>query len=175
MKPEEFLSGIANKLGYDDIMDKISEESVFGTGKIPEILVQCQEYIIKLNFINLGELVIEINYPPPHFLLIKPTNWLAKLFPFLFLDIEIGEPEFDDKYLIQNTSYEKIIETLTPDFREIIQKLAPFIKFEMTYTEYRIYKYVDIEGDYTIERGMEDINNLVKLVSMLNAKKRITA
>ncbi len=163
MDPIKFLKEIQTNFNDSEFI----EELVIGS--VPRILAQYKGYFIKVDFVNTGELILEVNTIPPHFLMIRPTSWLAKFLPFMFPDIEVGDHQFDEKYMIQNASSDKVEKTLTPEIRKILEKIAPFVTFEMTNKEYRIYKYVDLDYDYTIEKGMEDIDNLIKIVEIIKS------
>ena len=74
----------------------------------------------------------------------------------------------------QNATIEDVRRILTPGVQDIIQRLAPFIEFEMTNKEYQLLKCVNIEGEYKGDDAMQDLDRLIDLVEKVEGKKILT-
>ncbi|HNY12740.1 MAG TPA: hypothetical protein PKK26_14210, partial [Candidatus Wallbacteria bacterium] len=152
MTAQEFLEKLKEKTGGKIIREDIDPTSHSSphSGPLPRICPRLyadyKKHYIKVDFIDVGEILFEVNMGTPHMILIRPENVVSKLLDKINLspEVKIGHAEFDAKYIIQNVSEENAKKTLGENFRRVIKNLEPFIEFEMTGKEYRLLKLVNI-------------------------------
>lgn len=164
MRPTEFLQTVQERIGGD-----IPRHDDPAAELEPRLLADYKGRFVKLDFLSSTELILEVNAPPPHFLRISPENFASKALDKIGLsaEVKIGVPDFDSRYLIYNVSAERAKQTLTDEFRAILRDLEPFASFEMTHKEYRIFKDVHIDKDYTVDRALADLDRMIRLVKLL--------
>lgn len=179
MTAQEFLEKLKEKTGGKIIredIDPMSYSSPRG-GPLPRfcprLYADYKQHYIKVDFIDAGELIYEVNMGTPHMLLIRPENVVSKLLDKINLspEVKIGDAEFDASYIIQNVSEDNAKKTIGENFRRIIKGLEPFVEFEMTGKEYRLLKPVDITSSYTPEKAVQDLDALIDLVDAIKAAK----
>ena len=131
-----------------------------------------KNHYIKVDFIDASELLLEVNMAPPHKLLLRPENVVSKLLDKISLsaEIKIGDEEFDSKYIIQNAPPAEAQKTINARFKGALEKLAPFLFFEMTNNEYKLVKRVDIKSEYAPKAAQSDLDNLLALVDITKGK-----
>ena len=165
MKATEYIDRLKVLLGGDISQEYIEGESRGNVdihrGKFPRLYTNFKDGFLKFDFIGYNEIKIEYNIPSSFFLRLKHKTLLGKIIPF---GIKLNIPEFDKEYAIQNTSRETAIKVFDDYCREKIKALEPFYLFEITNREYRLIKEAKINGDYCIEKGLEDITCLVEIV-----------
>jgi len=179
MTAQEFLEKLKEKTGGKIIREDIDPMSYSSphSGPLPRfcprLYADYKQHYIKVDFIDAGEILFEVNMGTPHMLLIRPENMVSKLLDKINLspEVKIGDDAFDSRYIIQNVSEENAKKTISEKFRAVIKDLEPFVEFEMTGKEYRLLKPVNIASDYTTEKAVSDLDALIELVDVIKAVK----
>ena len=179
MTAQEFLEKLKEKTGGKIIREDIDpmNYSSSRSGPLPRfcprLYADYKKHYIKVDFIDAGEILFEVNMGTPHMLLIRPENVVSKLLDKINLspEVKIGDASFDTQYIIQNVSEENAKKTINEKFKLVVKSLEPFVEFEMTGKEYRLLKMVDIASDYTPEKAVFDLDALMELVDVIKAAK----
>lgn len=161
MTDEEFLAELGALIG-----GKVDREELI-VGGTPRLYTHYQGYFVKVDFITAGELLLDVNTPPPQRLRIRREGFVSKTLGSLGIvcDRKVGDIDFDEKYLIDNASQEWAAQALSDQVRRLLAVLEPFALFELTNKEYRCLKAVDI-SDYTPSRAAEDVDAMVRIVEL---------
>lgn len=179
MTAQEFLEKLKEKTGGKIIREDIDPMNYSSPrpGPLPRfcprLYADYKKHYIKVDFIDAGEILFEVNMGTPHMLLIRPETVVSKLLDKINLspEVKIGDAGFDAQYIIQNVSEENAKKTISEKFRSVIKNLEPFIEFEMTGKEYRLLKLVNIAADYDTAKAVSDLDALIELVDVIKAAK----
>jgi hypothetical protein len=162
MTHKEFLAELGTLIG-----GKVDREEMI-VGGAPRLYTDYHGYFVKVDFITGGELMLDVNTPPPQRLRIRREGFVSKTLGRLGIvcDRKVGDMDFDEKHLIDNASQEWAAQVLSGDVRRLLTALEPFALFELTNKEYRCLKAVDI-SDYTPSRAAEDVDAMVRIVELI--------
>lgn len=132
----------------------------------PRLYCQMGTRSVKFDFIIAEEVALGVYVPPPMRLLLRERTLFERLLGAIGLcpSIVTGRKELDDRYVIQNLPEGQGPVLLTDAFIAHLEALAPFATFEMTAQAYRVLKEVDINGIYTVDRAIADLEALTRLV-----------
>lgn len=169
MKTIEFLKFLQSRLGGE-----LDHKIIFGKSNvsfdvgIPRLLLDFQGEHIRFDLQASPELIIKVYHKPPHLLKIYHENFATKLLDKVHLhsEIKIGDPEFDDKYVIEFTKKEIAQKTIKSEFKDCIANLEPFKIFQMTKLDYTISKNININNSYDVDNAESDISNMIKIVKI---------
>lgn len=173
MDTNQFLEALRERIGGKVISeDGMGNLRDTGRSLFKRLYADYQKHYIKVDFIDHGLVLFEVNMGTPHHLLLRPENVVSKLLDSMHLspEVKIGDPAFDARYIIQNLTEEQAKKTINEAFRDQIKKLEPFMEFEMTGREYKLSKVVDIEGPYTVDSAVADLDALIALVDVIKKK-----
>lgn len=167
MKAIEFLKFLQSKLGGE-----FDQKVIFGKSDvnidavIPRLLLDFQGEHIRFDLQASPELIIKVYHKPPHLLKIYHENFTTKLLDKVHLhsEVKIGDPDFDDKYVIEFTQTEIAQKTIMSEFKECIANIEPFKIFQMTKFDYTISK--NINNNYDVDAAESDISNMLKIVNI---------
>lgn len=165
MKTIDFIMQIQAKFGgkidYRSQMIPNSKDSGF-----PRLLIDFQGFHLRFEIQNKTELYINVYQKPPHLMKIYHENFMTKLLDKISLhsEVKIGDPDFDDKYVIEFTKLKIAQKTINSEFKECIINLEPFKLFQMKKRDYIMIK--DISNAYNLSNAESDIWNMIKLVKV---------
>ena len=162
MDTTEYLGELRGLIGGE--ID--AEELVVGS--TPRLYAQYRGYFVKVDFVVHGEILLDINTPPPHHLRLRRQGVVSGALARLGVigDHRTGDAVFDDDYLIDDATQEQVAAFLTPEVRSLVRRLEPFTLFALTHKEYRCLKHVSPLDAYPPQRAAADVDALVEIVEL---------
>ena len=162
MEPKEFLAELQSLIG-----GKIQAEP-FNLSSPPRLNVDYRGRFVKVDLVTGGELRIDVNTPPPHRIRIRKENFVSRALGSLGVvcDHKTGDPEFDDKYQIDNSDSDWAARALCPEVLQRLAALEPFHFFELTHKDYRCLKGVKL-SQYDPAHAARDVDAMVDIADLI--------
>jgi hypothetical protein len=91
----------------------------------------------------------------------RTSRFLGRL--GLSREVQIGEKEFDERYLIQHISRKDARALFNPRVRQLVDALEPFFNLEMLAKELRVLKYAPLREGYEPASALHDLETLFEL------------
>ena len=137
-------------------------------GSPPSLWCHRRGHFVKFDFVVGGEIVLDVNTPPPHHLRLRKEGFVSRALGNLgvLADHKTGDPAFDDQYIIDNATREQVLKFLTPEVRSLIRRLEPFALFALTHKEYRCVKYVSSLEEYPPQDAAADVDTMIRIAEL---------
>ncbi|NQT86053.1 hypothetical protein HQ560_04770 [bacterium] len=137
-------------------------------GSLPRLLTVHRDRSVLVDFVSSGELVMDVNVRPAHSLRIRPVSLGARLLRMLGIrpGHRTGDAYLDDAYIIDHATQDDVQAFLTPEVIELLRRLEPFYRFQLTHKEYRCVKHVPDLVAYPPRRAAEDVDVMMAVVDL---------
>lgn len=132
----------------------------------PHLVGDLRGQVCRFEFVAEDELLIGLQVRPTARLVLRHEQRMSRFLDRFGLSREakIGEPGFDDLYLIQCISQRDARALLNPRIRPMVAAMEPFFALEMAERELRLLKFVDLKGGqgYQPADAVEDLERLLR-------------
>lgn len=131
----------------------------------PHLVGDLRGMVCEFEFVADDELMIALHVRPAAHLHLRREDRVSRFLDKFGLSREakIGEPAFDEKYLVKDISAKDARAMFNRRVLPLVEKLEPFFALEMLEKQIRVLKYAPMRQGYTPQAALDDLERLLEL------------